>query len=155
MRRSLPFLLAGLIALVAQPAFANQMVVRGSVPHHHHHFFFRHHNRIVFGSPFFFAANPFFSPTFTLSSPFIAQPLPFGSWQGGWGSGSLAGGFGTPVALGEVGGFPDGAPSSEPRIIVVAAPFGGPPPRPAEPAHATVEQTPSGVTIIRGPGSGR
>jgi hypothetical protein len=63
-----------------QPAMANQMMVRGSVSHHHHvffrhnHVFFHYHNRIFFAS----AINPFaFSPTFTLASPFIAQPLPF------------------------------------------------------------------------------
>ena len=151
MRRSLPFLLAGLVALLTQPALANQMVVHGSVPHHHHHHvFFHHHNRIFFASP----VNPFFSPTFTLASPFIAQPLPFGTWAGGWGSGAFGGGFGAPVALGGVGGFPDSSgAAAEPRVIVVAAPFGGAPPRPPEAERPTVEQTASGVTIIRGVGS--
>ena len=161
MRRSLPFLLAGLVALAATPAMANQMVVRGSVPHHHH-FFFRHNhvffhngNQVaIFGqNPFFFSANPFFSPTFTLSSPFIAQPLPFGTWAGGWGAGTFGGGFGAPVALGQGGGFGDGGAAAEPRVIVVAAPFASPPQRPPEYERPTVEQTASGVTIIRGVGS--
>ena len=157
MRRSLLFLLAGLLAVMAQPAMANRMVVRGNVPHHHHvffrhnHVFFRHtHQRVIFG----FGTNPFlFSPTFTLASPFIAQPLPFGSWQGGWGSGAF-GGFGAPVALGGVGGFADsGGAAVEPRVIVLAMPAANAPPRRPEEARPTVEQTPSGVTIIRGPGS--
>jgi len=153
MRRLLLFVLAGLLAFLAQPAMANHMIVRGSVSHHHHvffrhnHVFFHHHNRIFFAS----AINPFaFSPTFTLASPFIAQPLPFSTWPGGWGSGAFAGGFG---ALGEVGGFPAGGPAVEPRVIVLAMPAANAPPRRSEEARPTVEQTPSGVTIIRGPGS--
>ena len=129
------------------------MMVRGNVPHHHHvffrhnHVFFHHHNRIFFSS----AINPFaFSPTFTLASPFIAQPLPFSTWPGGWGSGAFGGGW-APVALGDVGGFPTA--SAEPRVIVVAMPAANGPPRRLEEARPTVEQTPSGVTIIRGPGS--
>jgi len=96
MRRLLLFVLAGLLAFLAQPAMANHMIVRGSVSHHHHaffqhnHVFFHHHNRIFFAS----AINPFaFSPTFTLASPFIAQPLPFSTWPGGWGSGAFGGGW--------------------------------------------------------------
>jgi hypothetical protein len=155
MRRSLLFLLAGLLAAMAQPAMANRMVVRGNVAHHHHVFFrhnqvfFHHHNRIFFSS----ATNPFFfSPTFTLASPFIAQPLPFGTWSGGWGSRAF-GGFGAPVALGG-GGFADsGGGTVEPRVIVVAMPAANAPPRRPEEARPTVEETPSGVTIIRGPGS--
>jgi hypothetical protein len=150
MRRSLLFLLAGLLAVMAQPAMANRLVVRGSVSHHHHNFFFRHHRHIFFSS----ATNPFFSPTFTLASPFIAQPLPFSTWPGGGGfggvGGGFGGGFGAPVALGEGGGFSEGGAAAEPRVIVVAAPFGGPPPRRPEDERPTVEQTPSGVTIIRG-----
>ena len=158
MRRSLPFLMAGLVALAAAPAMANQMVVRGSVPHHHHfffrhsHVFFRNSNQVAL-----FGQNPFFpnsfSPTFTLASPFIAQPLPFGTWAGGWGAGTFGGGFGAPVALGEGGGFGDGGAAVEPRVIVVAAPFAGQPQRQAEYERPTVEQTASGVTIIRGVGS--
>jgi hypothetical protein len=168
MRRLLPLLLAALFAAVAQPALANQMVVRGTVPHHHHHGVFRKHaphDRLVFGSPFFFSNNPFFvtSPfaqttpflttrpfmTTSLFSPFFFDGGAFGTW--GWGGGGF-GGFGAPVAL---GGDGEAGLAAEPRIIVVAAPFGGPPPRPAAPAHATVEQTAFGVTIIRGSGSGR
>jgi hypothetical protein len=148
MRRSLPFLLAGLIALVASPALANQVVVRGTIPHHHQHFFFRHHHNHVFFSS---AINPFFTPTFTLASPFIAQPLPFATWPGGWGGGAFGGGFGAPVAFGDVGGFAEGG-AAEPRVIVVAAPFREPARR-AEDERPTVEQTASGVTIIRGVGS--
>ena len=151
MRRSLPFVLAGLLAFPAQSVMANRMVVRGNVPHRHHvffrhnHVFFHHHNRIFFSS----AINPFFSPTFTLASPFIAQPLPFSSFPG-WDSGAFGGGFfGAPVALGE-GGFPAGGPAVEPRVIVVAMPAANAPPRRSEEARPTVEQTPSGVTIIRG-----
>jgi len=150
MRRSLPFLLAGLVALVAQPAMANQMVVRGSVPHHHHAFFHHRNNHIQFLSP---TTAPFFFPptsTFTLASPFIAQPLPFSTWPGGWGSGAFAGGFGY-GALGDVGGFP--AASAEPRVIVVAMPAASATPRRPEDERPTVEQTASGVTIIRGPGA--
>jgi hypothetical protein len=170
MRRLLPLLLAALFAAVAQPALANQMVVRGTVAHHHHHqhFVFRKHaphDRFVFGSPFLFPNNAFFvtSPfaqttPFVTTSPFVMNGPLFASspffFDGGafgtlgWGSG----GFGAPVAL---GGDGEAGVAAEPRIIVVAAPFGGPPPRPAEPAHATVEQTAFGVTIIRGSGSGR
>lgn len=151
--RSLLFVLAGLLAFLAQPAMANQMMVRGSVSHHHHvffrhnHVFFHHHNRIFFAS----AINPFaFSPTFTLASPFIAQPLPFSTWPGGWGSGAFGGGW-APVALGDVGGFP--AASAEPRVIVVAMPAASATPRRPEDERPTVEQTASGVTIIRGPGA--
>lgn len=172
MRRSLLFLLAGLIALVAQPALANQVVVRGFVPHHHH-FFVRKHNRIIFGSPFFFPTTPLVSPfaqttPFVSTAPFVATPLvstsrfmlstnpfffnggifptsSFGDFSGGFG-------FGAPVAL--AGGSGESA-GGEPRVIIVAMPVGGPPPQPAEPAHATVEQTSFGVTIIRGPGSRR
>jgi hypothetical protein len=162
MRRLLLFLLAGLIALVAQPALANQVVVRGSVPHHHH-FFFRNHNRIIFGSPFFFRTTPFvtrspFAQTtpFVSASPFVLSMNPF-FFDGGIfptsSFGGFSGGFGAPVALGGSGEFADGGAGGEPRIIVVAAPFAGPPRRPAEPAHATIEQTPFGVTIIRGSGS--
>jgi hypothetical protein len=148
MRRSLPLLLLALLAFMAPPAMANQnqAVVRGFVPHHHH-FLFRNHTHF-----FSVATTPFFTPTFTLASPFIAQPLPFGSWPGGSGFGAFGGGFGGPVAFGE-GGFPDVGAGAEPRVIVVAAPFGAPPARRAEEERATVEQTPSGVTIIRGPGS--
>lgn len=167
MRRLLPLLLAALFAPMAQPAMANQVVVRGTVPHHHH-FFFRHdHRRVVFGerNRFFFTTNPFFAtspfaqtPPFVSTSPFVANPLflaatPF-FFEGGMFPtstfGDFSGGFGgVPVALGGESGEGGGA---EPRVIVVAMPFGGPPPQPAEPAHATVEQTPFGVTIIRGPG---
>jgi hypothetical protein len=160
MRRLLPFLIAGLIALVAQPALANQVVVRGSVPHHHH-FVFRNHNRVVFGSPFFFPTTPFvttspFAQTtpFVSTSPFVLSMNPFFFDGGMFPTSSLGGvwgGFGAPVALGGDGEFAGGA-GGEPRIIVVAAPFAGPPPQPAPPAHATVEQTPFGVTIIRGSG---
>jgi hypothetical protein len=132
---------------------ANQMVARGSVAHRHHvffrhnHVFFRHHQRIFFSS----AANPFFSPTFTLASPFIAEPLPFFStWPGGWGSGAFGGDFGVPVAFGGAGGFPAGGGAAGPRVIVVAMPAANAPPRQPEEARPTVEQTPSGVAIIRG-----
>ncbi|HMF11735.1 MAG TPA: hypothetical protein VKE94_05495 [Gemmataceae bacterium] len=153
MRRLLLFVLAGLLAVLAQPAMANRMMVRGNVQHHHHvffrhnHVFFHHHNRI------FFASAPFvFTPTFTLASPFIAQPLPFFStWPAGWGSGAFGGDFGVPVALGGVGGFP--AASAQPTVIVLAMPAANAPPRRPEEVRPTVEQTASGVTIIRGPGS--
>ena len=165
MRRLLPLLLAALFAAVAQPALANQMVVRGTVPHHHHHFVFRKHaphTPFVFGSPFFFSNNPFFATSpfaqttpFVTTSPFVANPLFFSAnpfFDGGVFPsmfGGVSGGFaGAPVALGGESAVGAGA---EPRMIVVAMPFGGPP-QSAEPAHATVEQTSSGVTIIRGPG---
>jgi hypothetical protein len=155
MRRSLLFVLAGLLAVLAQPAMANRMMVRGNVQHHHHvffrhnHVFFHHHNRIFFSS----AINPFFSPTFTLASPFIAQPLPFSSLPG-LSSGAFGGGFfGAPVAFGDVGGFPAGGAAVGTTVIVIAMPAANAPPRRPEEARPTVEQTPSGVTIIRGPGS--
>jgi hypothetical protein len=165
MRRLLPLLLAALLTPVAQPASANQMVVRGTVTHHHHFVFRKHnpHDPFIFGSPFFFST----SPGFTLTTPFVAaSPLFFSSGPFFFDRrfdrrdfrtsnvGDFSGGFfgGAPVAFD--GESVNGA-GAEPRVIVVAMPFGGAPPRPAEPAHATVEQTPSGVTIIRGPGSGR
>ncbi len=166
MRRSLPFLLAGLLALMAQPALANQVVVRGTIPHHHRQFVVRKHvphDRFVFGSPFLFSNNPFFATSpfaqttpFVTTSPFVTNgPLfsPFSFEGGTFGSFGLAsGGFGAPLAMGGEG---EAGSVAEPRVIVVAMPFGGQPPQPAPPAHATVEQTPSGVTIIRGPGSNR
>jgi hypothetical protein len=163
MRRLLPLLLAALFAPVAQPAMANQMVVRGTVSHHHQHFVFRKHaphTPFVFGSPFLFSNNPFIATSpfaqttpFVTTSPFVTNgPLfsPF-AFDGG-AFGTWGGGFGAPVALSGEG---EGGLAAEPRVVVVAMPFGGQPPQPAPPAHATVEQTPFGVTIIRGPGSGR
>jgi hypothetical protein len=167
MRRLLPLLLAALIAAVAQPALANQVVVRGTVLHHNHRNFVvrKHapHDAFIFGSPFLFSNNAFFATSpfaqttpFVTTTPFVANgPLfsPF-FFEGGMFPtstfGDFSGGFGgVPVVLGGESGEGGGA---EPRVIVVAMPFGGPPPQPAEPAHATVEQTPFGVTIIRGPG---
>ena len=163
MRRLLPLLLAALFVPVTQPAMANQVVVRGTVTHHQHFVFRKHnpHDPFIFGSPFFFST----TPGFTLTTPFVAaSPLFFSSSPFFFDHrfdrrdfraanvGDFSGGFGgVPVAFD--GQSVNGA-GAEPRVIVVALPFGGPPPR-AEPAHATVEQTPFGVTIIRGSGSGR
>jgi hypothetical protein len=153
MRRSLPFLLAGLIALVAQPALANQVVVRGSVPHHHR-FFVRHHNHFFSATrlPIFFSSNPFLTTSPFVSTSHFLSANPF--FDGGLFPTSSFGTFsgGVPVALGGGGEFADGT-AAEPRIIVIGSPVGAQPPRRPEEERATVEETPSGVTIIRGVGA--
>jgi hypothetical protein len=98
-------------------------------------------NGVVFPTSFVFHNNSVvFNKRFNRFNRFgFANQSPFFSPGFGWWDSSL----------------PWTVPSydQQPRIIVVNAASPQPPVAPAEPAKVTVETTPSGVQVVRGPGS--
>lgn len=151
-------LLTLLLPLGASPAAANQFVTSNGMSMHGGHvhgafrfnrfpFFFRS-GTVVNGTFFpFFPARSFFLQAGTFPFPVFTPTTPFAP-------------FSSFFPLGTADGFIDtaaeGAPAGLPPVIIMVSPPQAAPPKPRRPAteaHVTVEKTPEGVTVVRGPGS--
>lgn len=154
-------LLTLLLPLGASPAAANQFVTsHGTVMHGGHvhgafgfnrfPFFFRS-GTVVNGTFFpFFPARSFFLQAGTFPFPVFTPTTPFTPFTP----------FPSFFPLGTADGLIDtaaaGAPAGLPPVIIMVSPPQAAPPKPRRPeqeARATVEKTPEGVTVVRGPGS--
>ena len=152
-------LLTLLLPLGVSPAAANQFVHGSNMAMHGHHapaafgfkrfpFFFRS-GTVVNGTLFpFFPPRSFFLQAGTFPFPVFTPTAPFTSFAPFFPLGTADGLLVDTAAA--------GAPSALPPVIIMVAPPQAAPPKPRRPAteaRATVEKTPEGVTVIRGPGS--
>jgi hypothetical protein len=156
--KRIALLLTLLLPLAAPPAAANQFVASNTTIMHGHHargafrfngfpFFFRS-GTVVNGTFFpFFPARSFFLQAGTFPFPVFASTAPFAPFAPFFPLGTADGLVDTAAA---------GAPSTLPPVVIMMSPPQAAAPKPRRPAaeeRASVEQTPEGVTVIRGPGS--